>query len=150
MNDFYFQLFDYNYQSNEKIISAILSNQQAIPQKVLFLFSHIQNAHHIWNNRILENPISYDVFQEHAIEIIKSMNEENFHQSIHILKNKKLQDIIHYTTSKGDKFSNTIQDILFHIINHSTYHRAQIATLFRENGLTPVATDYITFKRNSK
>lgn len=150
MKNFFEELFEYNYQSNKKIISAIISNQQAISQKIIFLFSHIQNAHHIWNNRILENPVSYDVFQEHAIDNIKSMNEENFHQSVHILKNKNLQDIIHYTTSKGDKFSNTIQDILFHIINHSTYHRAQIATLFRENALTPVATDYITFKRNSK
>ncbi|WP_209331385.1 DinB family protein [Lunatimonas salinarum] len=36
-----------------------------------------------------------------------------------------------------------------HIVNHSTYHRGQIATLFRESGLQPVVTDYIMLKRGN-
>ena len=51
------------------------------------------------------------------------------------------------TNSKGETFSNKIKDILFHIINHSTYHRAQIATDLKQNGIEPINTDYIFYKR---
>ncbi len=44
-------------------------------------------------------------------------------------------------------FTNVIQDVLFHFINHSTYHRGQIAIQMKEAGLEPIATDYIFFKR---
>ena len=48
---------------------------------------------------------------------------------------------------KGNLFENKIDDILFHIINHSTYHRGQIMMLFRESGLEPIFSDYIFHKR---
>jgi uncharacterized damage-inducible protein DinB len=44
-------------------------------------------------------------------------------------------------------FTNTIKDILFHIINHSTNHRGQIAVDFRNNGLEPLVLDYVFYKR---
>jgi uncharacterized damage-inducible protein DinB len=44
-------------------------------------------------------------------------------------------------------FSNTIKDILFHMINHSTHHRAQIAMDMRNNKLEPLPLDYIFYKR---
>lgn len=46
------------------------------------------------------------------------------------------------------EFTNTIGDILFHIVNHSTYHRGQIASDFRESDIEPLNTDYIMFKRD--
>ncbi|QLH28398.1 MAG: hypothetical protein HWD63_02710 [Candidatus Parvibacillus calidus] len=39
-----------------------------------------------------------------------------------------------------------MKDIIFHIINHSTYHRGQIAMEFRQSGLEPLNTDYIFYK----
>jgi uncharacterized damage-inducible protein DinB len=44
-------------------------------------------------------------------------------------------------------FSNDIKSIIFHVINHSTYHRGQIASEFKQNGLDPMVTDYILYKR---
>lgn len=143
----FFDLFDYNHQMNAKLIESFENHLSSVPQKALFLFSHIQNAHHIWNARINGIKPLHEVFQEHQIEILKELNEENYRTSMEILKNKNPEEIIHYTNTKGQSFSNTIQDILFHVINHSTYHRAQIATLFRQHNLEPIPTDYISFKR---
>lgn len=56
---------------------------------------------------------------------------------------------IGYKTSKGDAFQNTVKDILFHIINHSTYHRGQIAANCKEYGIEPLMSDYIFYKRDS-
>ncbi|MFW9928604.1 MAG: DinB family protein [Candidatus Thorarchaeota archaeon] len=56
------------------------------------------------------------------------------------------QKIISYTSLEGQKLKTSIENILLHIFNHSTYHRGQVAVLLRENSLTPVKdTDYITF-----
>ena len=54
---------------------------------------------------------------------------------------------IDYENSEGRLFNNTVQDILFHIINHSTHHRGQISTDFRQNGLEPLQLDYVFYKR---
>ncbi|MCH7396746.1 hypothetical protein MM236_02050 [Belliella sp. DSM 107340] len=52
-----------------------------------------------------------------------------------------------YSNSKGQKYSSSVRDILFHIINHSTYHRSQIASELKNQGIEPLITDYIFFKR---
>jgi uncharacterized damage-inducible protein DinB len=36
---------------------------------------------------------------------------------------------------------------MIHLVNHSTYHRAQIAILLRQQGFEPVNTDFITYDR---
>lgn len=34
-----------------------------------------------------------------------------------------------YSNIKGEKFTSTLDDILIHVFNHSTYHRGQVALL---------------------
>jgi uncharacterized damage-inducible protein DinB len=46
----------------------------------------------------------------------------------------------------GEAGSLPLGHILQHIVNHSTYHRGQIATLLRQLGLTPMSTDLLFFK----
>jgi len=48
---------------------------------------------------------------------------------------------------EGEKLANNIKDIVVHVINHSTYHRAQIALLVRQSGGEPAKTDYIVYQR---
>ena len=75
------------------------------------------------------------------------MDRTNHEQSLQILDNVDLDKMIHYNNTKGEASVNSVRDILFHVINHSTYHRGQIATEFRQNGLDPLVTDYIYYKR---
>jgi uncharacterized damage-inducible protein DinB len=42
-------------------------------------------------------------------------------------------------------YHRTIGDALLHVANHSTYHRGQVATLLRQLGKTPVATDFFRY-----
>ena len=62
------------------------------------------------------------------------MNQEH---SLLILDKFDINETINYSNSNGKTFSKVIRDLLFHVINHSTYHKAQIATEFRQNGLDP-------------
>ena len=52
-----------------------------------------------------------------------------------------------YTNSSGTAFETPLRDILTHVVNHGTHHRAQIALVLREAGIAPPATDYIYFVR---
>lgn len=142
-------IFQYNHYVNVKLFDAIKNHQTILPEKVIALFSHIQNAHHIWIARIMNTTPVFEAFQIHPIQDIEKINEDNHLTVIQIINNESLSKVIQYRTSKGEIFSNNIQDILFHIVNHSTYHRAQIATLFRASGITPLVTDYISYKRQS-
>lgn len=54
-----------------------------------------------------------------------------------------------YRNLKGDAFSEPLVDQLVHVVNHSSYHRGQVATLSRQAGFAAPATDLIVFKREN-
>ena len=147
MQNFFHQLFDYNFYCNKGFIEEY-SSLKGLPKNTVQLFSHILNAHHIWNGRILGEIAKYDVWKEHDIESWEDIHYQNQRTSFEIIKNANDFDKrITYENSKGNVFSNSLKDILFHIINHSTHHRGQILMDLRSNGIEPNSLDYIFYKR---
>lgn len=147
MKVFFNELFDYNFYCNKKIIDECVNLEKA-PEKSQELFSHILNTHHIWNSRIQGKPAEYDVWQKHDIKDWADIHYENQRNSFEITTNAdEFDKRIDYENSKGRLFTNTLKDMLFHIINHSTAHRGQILADFRSNGIDPIVMDYIFYKR---
>ncbi len=147
MNAFFNELFDYNFYCNKKIIDQCLA-VGTVPDKSEELFSHILNAHHIWNARILGKPSDYKAWEKHPIKAWADIHYENQRTSFEIVTNAdEFDKRIDYENSEGRLFTNTLQDMLFHIINHSTNHRGQIAVDFRNNELEPLVFDYVFYKR---
>ncbi|HQQ94913.1 MAG TPA: DinB family protein [Bacteroidia bacterium] len=142
-------LFDYNQQSNEKILELLTGHEAVLTEKSIRLANHIINAHHIWNNRIEQNEMPYQVWEIHKFSDLRRLSASNYTRSIDLLKDYLPETEIMYNTTKGEVFKNNVLDILFHIINHSTYHRAQIATELKSTGLSVPVTDYIVFKRTN-
>lgn len=147
MVDFFKTLFDYNQLCNRKLAEAIIDNQSAVSENVVKLYSHILDAHQIWNNRIDPQEKTFSVWQIHPITDFSRLDQVNHMHSNAILEVCDLDAVLNYRNSKGQAFTSSTRDILFHIINHSTYHRAQIATAFRQDGLEPLMTDYIFYRR---
>jgi uncharacterized damage-inducible protein DinB len=59
-----------------------------------------------------------------------------------------LNQKVFYKTMKGVDMENLVEEILYHVVNHGTYHRGQIITMLRELGITSlVNTDLIRFIR---
>ena len=147
MNRFFHQLFDYNFYCNKKLVASC-TGLKSVPDEVIRLFSHILNAHHLWNARILNTKTDVQVWQLHETGLWEEKHYENQRTSFEIIRNADdFERRIDYQNSEGRLYSNSLQDILFHIINHSTHHRAQIATIFRNNDLEPLKLDYIFYKR---
>ena len=147
MKAFFHQLFDYNFYCNKKLIETCI-RLEFIPENSARLFSHVLNAHHIWNARILDQAPALGVWDVHEAASWGDLHYQNQRDSFEIITNADLFDKrITYENSEGRTFANSLQDILFHIINHSTHHRAQVAADFRASGLEPPSLDYIVYKR---
>jgi uncharacterized damage-inducible protein DinB len=147
IQNFFKELFEYNLYSNREIITLFKDNERIISEKSLKLLNHILNAHQIWNERILGENISCEVWGIRPLQNLKEINQNNYSKTLQILKTADLNITIDYKTSKGIHFSNSVRDMIFHVINHSTYHRAQIASDIKVSGIEPLNSDYIFFKR---
>lgn len=147
MKIFFNQLFDYNFYCNKKLIE-LCSAREDIPEKSIELFSHLLNSHHIWNSRILGEIKKLDAWQMHDKEDWGDIHYENQRSSFDITSNANDFELrIDFENSEGRLFTNTLQDILFHIINHSTHHRGQIMTDLRQHNIEPLPLDYVFYKR---
>ena len=146
MKEKFRELFEYNNNFNQKLIELISENIQNVSEKTMKLINHLINAQQIWNSRIT-NEKEFGVWQINEWNETLEINDNNYSKTLKIIDEKNLENLIEYTNSKGQKFTNKIEDVLFHIINHSTYHRAQIATDLKNCGIEPISKDYIFYKR---
>lgn len=147
MKDYFKELFQYNHHANRQLIALMLEHSSQISERSHQLISHLLNAHQIWNSRILTSP-AFEVWQLNDWINLSDLNILNYNNTLTIIEEFPLDGNTEYYNSKGEKFSNKISDVLFHVVNHSTYHRAQIALDLRQTGIEPINTDYIFYKRS--
>ena len=55
----------------------------------------------------------------------------------------RARETLAYRNFKGEDLGYRVGEVLVHVVNHSTYHRGQVATLLRQLGATPVSTEYL-------
>ena len=147
MKGFLQQLFDYNFYCNKMLIEQCTSMDE-VPEKCRKLINHIFNAHHIWNHRILGKEPEFGVWQDHEVSDWSDIHYENQRTSFEIITNTEdFNKRIDYINSEGRAYANDVKDILFHIINHATHHRGQIALDMRGANIEPKPMDYIYYKR---
>jgi uncharacterized damage-inducible protein DinB len=140
-------LINYTSYADRIIIDTFLEANMPMPVAEK-LFSHVLNAQHIWTKRVFKEEIEYDRFQIHSIGDFENIHLRNLEAMLQVLHTKDLDELIVYTTSAAGSFVTSVSDILFHVVNHSTYHRGQIVSQFRLNNITPPITDYVMLKRD--
>lgn len=125
-----------------------LETLPVVPPGCLKLVQHLVNAESIWISRIKGEKPNVGVWEERALAdcIILHQSSKKLLEAI-LEDEQDLDRVISYVTTNGDPFLNNIHDILIHILNHGTYHRAQIAKELRLNGIDPISTDYILYVR---
>lgn len=142
------ELINYTKVADDKLATIFEANPN-IPEKALSLFNHVLNAQHIWAKRILNETPIYAVWATHQSSEFAGIIEANHKLFTHILAAVSLTQTITYHNTQG-KYENVVNDILFHVINHSTYHRAQIAAILKSANIEPPVTDYIILKRENQ
>ncbi|WP_207428245.1 DinB family protein [Pedobacter sp. SYSU D00535] len=139
------ELINYTRIADRAILDTFLQTELSLPEAEC-LFGHILNAQHVWLARINGQQPRYEPFSPQQKSDFESLHLENSEGLIQMM-NQDLSREVEYRNTKGEAFFNTVEDMLIQALNHSTYHRGQIATQFRLNGLVPPTTDYIFFKR---
>lgn len=149
IKDHIIHMFKFNDWATRQTAESIAGLKQK-NKKTEELLSHIISAQKIWLNRILGKDVVIDPWQLLTQEELVPQSTPVASDWINLLEGLHENDFekrIEYTNMKGEKFTNTIKDIVVHVINHSTYHRAQIAQLIRQSGGEPAKTDYIVYQR---
>lgn len=147
MKELFLEMVRYTDHWNGRLAHVFTDGTMDVPDRARKIFSHMLNAHNIWNNRISGLGMPFGIWQLHSPLDYAKIAAANYSSSMEIINNRDLHEIISYSNSQGTQFTNSISDVLFQVINHSTYHRGQLAMLFRDHGVEPLATDYILFKR---
>ena len=57
----------------------------------------------------------------------------------------RLASAVRYINLQGQAWEYALWKQMLHVVNHSSYHRGQIATLLRQLGVEPPATDFLVF-----
>jgi hypothetical protein len=65
---------------------------------------------------------------------LSKANADAFRKVLDAASEADLQRIVSYTTSRGDRFTSALGDILLHVAMHCSYHRGQVAFAVRSGG----------------
>lgn len=151
MKKHFLELFKYDHWANLRIL-GLIEDKDIKDGHIIKLFSHLLSAKIIWHHRIKDLPTSpFPLWEIYKIREIKSMIEDsNTIWKTYLEKEHPsgiYEEMIFYKNMKGDKCESVVRQILAHVVNHGTYHRAQIASRMRDLGIDPPNTDFITFSR---
>ncbi|WP_454802573.1 DinB family protein [Mucilaginibacter phyllosphaerae] len=149
MKSYFIRLLNYDHFANTQMADLIA--QTGAAGKPMGLMAHILTAQQIWLKRLKTTsaPLSH-LWPNWTIEQIQEEIDSNYRDLKDFLEALPAQDYdkaIAYKNSVGD-WENTISDILIHLFNHGTHHRAQIGTLLKLNGAQLPMLDYILYIRN--
>jgi uncharacterized damage-inducible protein DinB len=138
---------EYDFWANKRMHEALHQVKTVAEYpRIKSLFAHILGAQKVWIARIQGEISSHKIWPDVRESQVEGLLIENHQKLVQLAP--RASEIITYTNSKGTAFSNSVQDILTHLIIHGQHHRAQIALLIRQAGQTPPGTDYIFFLRS--
>ncbi len=144
------KMFNYDQYANSLILQCIL--ELNAPEKQVQLMAHLLATQQVWLNRCKGLPVANGViWPDWKIETFASIIPKNHLDWIDFIDQQKPEDfnkIISYQNSKGERFQNQLSDIMAHVINHGTHHRAQIGQHLKLAGLKQLpVTDYVFYLR---
>ncbi|HMT27914.1 MAG TPA: DinB family protein [Bacteroidia bacterium] len=161
MKKYFLDLVSYNAWANRRMTELIICageeaatsiHKSSFPSIKETLF-HIWDAEGIWLKRLKGESLDSwpsknfigNTF-EGCEELVRGSRD--FVSYVELMNESELSQMIHYTNIKGVAFSNTVTEILGHVMNHSTFHRGQIVTMLRAVDFSDLkSTDLVTFFR---
>jgi uncharacterized damage-inducible protein DinB len=136
-------LLRYDAWANGETLQGL--RQQGAPARSLRWMAHIIGAELLWLSRMEGKPSPLPVWPDLSAEECAKLHRDLSDQLTRSIESwaNPLSRRIHYTNSKGETWTSTVEEILTHVVIHSAYHRGQIASDVRAAGLEPAYTDYI-------
>jgi uncharacterized damage-inducible protein DinB len=154
------ELFDYNLWANNRLFEAAaqlptdqyLQDVKASHGGIHGTLTHMVGAQKLWLSRWQGTPeasLLRGTDIPSLLDLI-SLWEQVSSETAHFLaslNDEKLQQMMTITTTTGKQFHHTFQQMMQHLVNHSSVHRGQVSAMMRQFGVRPPQTDLITYYR---
>ena len=141
----FLRTFSYDHWANRECLRAI-RECDLLPTTALGRLAHILSAEKLWLERLRQQKQTMPVWPTSTIEECGMLADEMgaaWRDYLSKLGPGEVGRVIEYRNTKGEPWSNRIEDVLMHVIMHSAYHRGQIALEMRNAGAPPAYTDFI-------
>jgi len=146
---------DYNLWANRKTTELLASlDPSVIDQPIANSFAtiketlkHLHYAEVNWLKRIqLDEHTQIPWIEEDTTpeKLYKDMirGSQDLIDFVHVLDEEGLAKPIDFVSGEGTRLTHTLEQIIYHVINHSTYHRGQVITMLKQLGIKEaVSTD---------
>ena len=154
----------YSTWANEKLVEKLWElNDKVLFVEVKSSFSsiaktllHMWDAETIWIKRLQGESLTTwpsQNFSGTKDDLLKGVvnSSRQLLSFVELRDEAFIQSKISYKNLKGESFENEVEPLLYHLVNHGTYHRGQVTTMLRELGVTHLAsTDIIFYLRTLK
>lgn len=148
--DHYRKLFDYTAWADTAIVGSFTEWPQ-VPERCRALMAHIAAAQQEWLSRVWTEVSAPPAIWPDWSAAECSEQSRRAHAAwrafLGTLSDTDLPVEHEYRNMIGELFRTPLQDIMVHVVNHSTHHRAQCVSAAKAEGLTPPRTDYIVYVR---
>jgi uncharacterized damage-inducible protein DinB len=150
MKSYFTRLFEYDRFANLQTLNLIL--QADASGKPVQLMAHLIAAQQTWLKRCeaLPSPVGPlwpDTTPVQMTDLINEVNND-WVSYLNSLQPHDFNQVVSYKNTKGENFKNTLSDILAHVINHGTHHRAQAGQFLKQDNTPLPVSDYILYVRN--
>ena len=154
------ELYAFNYWARDRQLetcSQLTSEQFLRPMGNSFSsvrdsLAHLLFAEWIWRERWLGKSPSRQDAEAYGAAKFPSLDsirdawapvETGVRDYLRASTEEKLSQPLTYTNLQGEVWTYPVGRSLYHVVNHQTYHRGQIATLLRQLGVIPPTIDYL-------
>ncbi|MBI5214151.1 MAG: DinB family protein [Ignavibacteriae bacterium] len=154
------QLFAYNTWANNKIFEAVtlipaeqyLQDMKSGHGGIHGTLTHIVAGQKMWLSRWVGKPDSKllhgeDIASLAELQTLWHTVDAHLNALLEKMTDSHLHETQTVTSIKGEVFTHTFGQMMQHLVNHSSFHRGQVATMIRQLGIKPPATDLIAYYR---
>jgi uncharacterized damage-inducible protein DinB len=152
------ELYDYNRWANGRSLEAASKVSPEDFTKDLGgsfaslrgTLAHVYGAEWIWLERWRgrsprQLPLALDFPDVETIRRRWMDVEREQQEFLDRLGGHRLAEVVSYVNLSGQTFAYPLGRMLHHVVNHSSYHRGQVATLLRQLGAKPLSTDLLLY-----
>jgi uncharacterized damage-inducible protein DinB len=146
------RLVAFDHLANDQCLASLLALGEAgPPPRAVAIMAHIIGAERLWLARIESEPSPLAVWPSLDLDgcgrELEALDLPWEHLLAH-LTDALMARATPYTNSKGEAFTNRVDDMLQHVFLHSAHHRGQVASAVRAAGGSPAYTDFIHIVRS--